>query len=111
MSNELYPMDAVAFKEFTGDSFAYAVTLKDETGAVVTLDLSSATFDFIVGTINESTSGVTITGGNGTVSISVTKTAMAALAAGDHDISLRYTISEVQRTLFKGTITLLEAVV
>lgn len=106
-----YPFYAVRFSQVAGDSFNYVCTVKDSAGALV--DLTTATFDFELGSLTEASSGVTVTGGGsaGTVTIAITLTAMAAITAGDYDISLRYTIGTNQYTLFKGTFSALESVI
>jgi hypothetical protein len=93
---------------FQGDSFDYLVYVRDGAGALV--DLTNFTgFTFILGSLNQSSSGVTITNGGtaGTIHIKITSTAMSALAVGDHDIALTVVESaSVRRTVLAGTYTI-----
>lgn len=102
---ETYPDDAVRFAGFVGDAFSMTCTVKYSSGALV--NLTGATIDFEMGSLTEATSGVTVTNGNaaGTITIAITDAAMAAITAGDHDISVRYTLSGSSTTLFVGTYT------
>lgn len=100
---ETYPDDAIRLAGFEGDSFNYSVLVMDSGTPV---DLHSATFNFILGSLTEESSGVTITGyATGIITVSITNTAMAAITEGDHDIALQYTIGSSTTTLFSGTFT------
>ena len=103
--SETYPDNAVRLFGFSGDALYMLCTVKDSTGAAV--DLTGATIDFELGSLVESTSGVTVTNGNaaGTITIVATDAAMAAIVAGTYDISVRYTLSGNSTTLFTGTYT------
>lgn len=92
---------------FQGDSFDYLVYVRDGSGALV--NLTGFTFTFVLGSLTQSSSGVTVTNGNaaGTVRIQITSTAMSALAVGDHDIALTIVESaSVRRTVLAGTYTI-----
>lgn len=107
MTTETYPENAVRFSGFVGDSFDYMVTVEDDSGPV---DMSSATFNFVLGSLTEASSGVTISGNaGGEITVQITNTAMAAITAGDHDISLQYIIDTLTNTLFAGTYTAMES--
>lgn len=107
----IYPDDAVRLTGFAGDAFYMLCTVTDSTGSVV--DLTGATIDFVLGTLTEASSGVTVTNGTtaGTITVECNDTAMAAITVGDHDISLRYTILGSSSTLFSGTYTARESVI
>ena len=100
---EIYPDDGVRLTGFAGDAFYLLCTVKDSTGTVI--NLTGATIDFELGSLTEATSGVTVTNGNtaGTITITATDAAMAAITVGDYDISVRYTLSGSSTTLFTGT--------
>ena len=101
--SEIYPDDAVRIAGFVGDSLSWSVVVEDGNGPV---DVSGATFNFILGSLTEASSGVTISGTSaGVITVSITNTAMAAITLGDHDIALQYTISGTTVTLFCGTFT------
>lgn len=108
---ETYPDNAVRLFGFAGDAFYCLLTIKDSTGAAV--NLTGATIDFELGSLTEATSGVTVTNGNsaGTITIEANDTAMAAITAGDYQISVRYTLSGNSSTLFTGTYTAKETVI
>ena len=108
---EIYPDDAVRLAGFEGDAFYMLCTVRDSANALV--DLTGATIDLVLGTLVEDTSGVTVTNGNaaGTITVECTDAAMAAITVGDHDISLRYTLSGKSYTLFTGTYTAKESVI
>ena len=110
MTVETYPDNAVRLEGFAGDAFYMLCEVKDN-GSVV--DLTGATIDFELGPLTEASSGVTVTNGNaaGTITIEANDTAMAAITAGVHQISVRYTISGCSTTLFTGTYTAKESVI
>lgn len=103
--SETYPDDAVRLSGFAGDALYMVCTVKDSAGVAV--DLTGATIDFELGTLTEATSGITVTNGDdaGTITIEGTDAAMAAITAGSHAISVRYTLSGKSYTLFTGTYT------
>ena len=106
-----FPDDDVKFEGFHGDTFQKVFTIKDSSGTII--NLTGATFRFLLGALNESSSGVTVTNGNttGQVTVTVTYTAMEALTVGDYDIALEMTDSNsIRTTLFTGTYTVLEDV-
>jgi len=107
-----FPNDEVEMEGFEGDTFLKTFTIKDDAGNII--DITGATFRLKLGSINESTSGVTITNGGATgeVEIKISYTAMEALAADDdYEIALEMTdASGVRTTLFTGTFTVLEDV-
>lgn len=109
--SETYPDTAVRLSGFAGDALYLLCTVKDSNGSVV--DLTGATVDFELGSLTESSSGVTVTNGNaaGTITIQATDAAMAAITAGIHMISVRYTISGKSYTLFTGTYTAYASVI
>ena len=97
--------------KYRGDSFVLDLLETDANGDPV--DLTSATVRVQIGTLTESTSGVTITNGGtaGTLNIVASYAAMAALAVGNHDIAVEVTYSSgIRRTMFTGSLELVEDV-
>lgn len=101
----------IEWTKYQGDSLTIDITEVDETGSPV--NYTGATPRLQIGTtINESTSGVSITNGGelGTLLIFVPDTVMATLAVGEYDIAVEvyYSATAVRRTLFTGTLILEE---
>ena len=109
--SDVYPDDAVRLEGFVGDAFYLLCTVKDSGGSAI--NLTGATIDFELGSITEATSGVSVVNGDtaGTITITANDAAMAAITAGDYDISVRYTLSGSSTTLFTGTYTAKQSVI
>lgn len=107
--SETYDNDCVQLQGFEGDSFDYTFTVREPTTEALQ-DLTSYAIRFLLGSINESTSGVTITNGGalGTIRVQITYSAMEALTVGSYDIALEITLSTARTTLFTGTFEVLE---
>lgn len=108
LTSEQYELDGVEDWAFQGNSFWRKYTLTDANGAPI--DLTSATIKFTLGTLNEASSGATVGAGNssGEVEITITYTAMEALAVGNYDYALETLISGIRTTRFTGTFTVKE---
>jgi len=106
VDNVSYPIYAARFYGTEKMALDQSLTLKDSAG--VAIDLSGATFNFVLGSsITEATSGVTITGGGaaGTITVTITDAAMAGITVGDYYIALSYTISTRTFLVYSGTYT------
>ena len=107
----IYKKDNVKLDGFEGDTFRKIITLRDGAGALV--DITGATIRMKLGSLNETSSGVTITNGGaaGTITIEVTYTAMAAfIAEYTYDIAVEVTMAGIRKTLFTGHFIVLEDV-
>jgi hypothetical protein len=102
----------VDWTRYQGDSLTIDIEEVDSTGAAV--DYTGATPRLQVGTITETTSGVVVTNGltAGTLSFFIPDTVMATLAVDEYDIAVEvyYSATHIRRTLFTGTLTLIEDV-
>lgn len=102
----------VEWTKYQGDSLTIDVAEVDSTGSPI--DFTGATPRLQVGTITETTSGVVVTNGltDGTLSYFVPDTVMSTLAVGEYDLAVEvyYAATATRRTLFTGTLVLLEDV-
>jgi hypothetical protein len=102
----------VEWTRYQGDSLTIDIAEVDSNGASV--DYTGATPRLAVGTITETTSGVVVTNGltAGTLSFFIPDTVMATLAVSDYDIAVEvyYASTATRRTLFTGTLSLIEDV-
>ena len=101
-----YPINQVRFFGTEKMALDQSFTLKDSAGSAI--DLTDATFNFVLGdSITEATSGVTITGGGsaGTITVSITDAAMAGIVAGVYEYGLSYTVFGRTFLVAAGTYT------
>lgn len=101
----------IDLEAYHGDSLVLPISAVDSLGAPVSL--VGATFRFQCGTILETTSGVVIDAGDalGNTKVTVSYTAMSALALGAHDLAFEITFPNgIRETWFTGTLTILEDV-
>lgn len=104
-----YPINQARFFGTEKMALDQSFSLKDSAGA--TIDLTDATFNFVLGDITEATSGVTITGGGsaGTITVSITDAAMAGIVAGVYNYGLSYTAVGRTFLVAAGTYTAWES--
>lgn len=100
-----YPIYAARYFGFEKMALDQVITLKDSAGSLI--NLTGATFNFVLGSLTEETSGVTIAGGDaaGTITISITDAAMAPIVAGVYTYGLSFTISGKTYSAGTGTFT------
>ncbi len=102
----------LAFTRFQGDSFRLPIAIKEDDG-VTPVDISGCSVRFTLGTITQSTAGVTVTvnGPNGTILIDVPYGVMATLTGKDYKFDVEVTYADgFRETLFVATLTLEEDV-
>ena len=107
----IYKKDNVKLDGFEGDTFRKIITLRDGAGALV--DITGATIRMTLGSLDETSSGVTITNGGaaGTITIEVTYAAMAVFVAEyTYNIAVEVTLAGIRKTLFTGHFIVLEDV-
>lgn len=102
----------IEWTRYQGDSLPINISEVDSNGAPI--DYTGYVVRFSVGTINESTSGVTAThtGSSGTISIFVPDDVMDDLVVGEYDIAVEIynSTTKTRRTLLTGTLVLIEDV-
>lgn len=102
----------IEWTRYQGDSLTIDVLERDANNALV--DFTGCTPRMAVGTITESTVGVVVTNGltAGTLKFFIPDDVMATLPVGDYDMAVEvYTAgTKTRRTIFTGTLTLVEDV-
>ena len=109
ISGVQYPIYAARFSGMEKMALDMSIALKDSNNAAI--DLTGATFNFVLGSLTESSSGIVISGGGamGIITLTATDAAMAVITAGVYQISLTYTIFGRTFPVFTGTYTARES--
>lgn len=109
ISGVQYPIYAARFSGMEKMALDMSIALKDSNNAAI--NLTGATFNFILGSLTESSSGIVISGSGATgiITLTATDAAMAVITAGVYQISLTYTISGRTFPVFTGTYTARES--
>lgn len=112
MTTKIDETSEVEWIRYQGDSLSIEISEVDSNNSPI--DYTGYVVRFAVGTINESTSGVTAThtGASGTISIFVPDDVMDDLIVNEYDVAVEVynSTTKTRRTLFTGTLVLIEDV-